>query len=79
VRGHGITPRIARQLPVHPYHPFWASLITVLDVFVVCALAVQGRELRDVAGLGTNSTREEVAPRTRLPRFVVTRDGELGG
>jgi hypothetical protein len=31
-----------------PYYPFWAILIIVLDVFVIWALAVHGREMTEV-------------------------------
>jgi hypothetical protein len=31
-----------------PYYPFWALTIIALDVFVIWAIAVHGRELRDV-------------------------------
>ena len=30
-----------------PYYPFWAILIIVLDVFVIWALAVHGREMSE--------------------------------
>jgi hypothetical protein len=31
-----------------PYYPFWAILIIVLDVFVIWALAVHGREMSEL-------------------------------
>jgi hypothetical protein len=31
-----------------PYYPFWAILIIVLDVFVIWALAVHGREMAEL-------------------------------
>jgi hypothetical protein len=31
-----------------PYYPFWAILIVVLDVFVIWALAVHGREMSEL-------------------------------
>ena len=31
-----------------PYYPFWAILIIILDVFVIWALAVHGREMAEV-------------------------------
>jgi hypothetical protein len=31
-----------------PYYPVWAILIIILDVFVIWALAVHGREMTEV-------------------------------
>lgn len=31
-----------------PYYPFWAIMIIVLDVFVIWALAVHGREMAEL-------------------------------
>jgi hypothetical protein len=31
-----------------PYYPFWAILVIVLDVFVIWALAVHGREMAEL-------------------------------
>ena len=31
-----------------PYYPFWAILIIILDVFVIWALAVHGREMSEL-------------------------------